>query len=232
VRRRGSWALGRGHHQALSVVAAIALLLMPRSVEAQPDFQLWTNFTFAWSPSHRTTIGVDAAPKVLLWAPAGDPGWSTLDVTPSIEYKRGRWFDAIGELLVGRTNQTDDLNSTELTPRIGFRLHVLSNLRDDLGRERRPTRRLVLRDLLRFEYRNLYYATDKPDSHTGRLRNRIETLWPVNRHKITDDGAVYLTTDWEWFITLDDPSERYANRQRIRAGVGYRRNSAWRFESL
>jgi len=128
---------------------------MPLSVDAQPDFQLWTNFSFDWNPGHRTTIGVDAEPKVLLWAPAGDPGWATLDVTPSIEYKRGQWFDVIGELLVGRTKQTDDLDSTELTPRIGFRLHLLSNLRDDLGKERRPKRRLILRDFLRFEYRNL-----------------------------------------------------------------------------
>ena len=221
-------------HRALSVVgASIALVLLSTlPVHAQPDFQLWANFKFEWDKSHQTTIAVDAEPKVLVWAPAGDPGWATLDVTPSIEYKRGPWFDAIGEFLVGRTKQTDDLDSTELTPRIGFRLHLLSNLRDDLHKERQPRRRLVLRDLLRFEYRNLTYSTDKPDSHTVRFRNRIETLWPVNRHKITDDGAAYLMADWEFFIPLDDPSERYANRQRIRGGVGYRRSLAWRFEAL
>src|SRR6185436_12410150 len=147
-------------HQTLNVVgASIALVLLTAlSVEAQPDFQLWANFKFEWDQSHRTTITVDAEPKVLVWAPAGDPGWATLDVTPSIEYKRGPWFDAIGEFLVGRTKQTDDLDSTELTPRIGFRLHLLSNLRDDLHKERQPRRRLVLRDLLRFEYRNLTYS--------------------------------------------------------------------------
>ena len=55
----------------------------------------------------------------------------------SIEYKRGQWFDVVSELLVGRTRQTDDLDSTEVTPRIGLRLHLLSNLRDELGREGR-----------------------------------------------------------------------------------------------
>jgi hypothetical protein len=215
-----------------TLAATLALLLGPRAVEAQPDFQLWANVKFNWEKSHRTMMGVDVEPKVLLWAPPGDPGWATLDVTPSIEYKRGQWFDTIGELLVGRTRQTDDLNSTELTPRIGLRLHILSNLREDVGKERQPKRRLVLRDLLRLEYRNLYYSTDKPDSHTLRVRNRIETLWPINRHKITDNGTAYLSADWEWFIPADDPSERYANRQRIRTGVGYRRSATWTFEAL
>ena len=38
--------------------------------------------------------------------------------------------------------------------------------------------------------------------------------------------------DWEWFIPLDEPDERFANRQRIRAGRGYRRSFAWRFEAM
>jgi hypothetical protein len=31
---------------------------------------------------------------------------------------------------------------------------------------------------------------------------------------------------------LGDPLERFANRQRIRAGLGYHRNVRWRFEAL
>lgn len=205
---------------------------MSCAVRAQTDTQLWANFKFDWIKSRQITIGVDAEPKVLVSAPSGDPGWATLDVTPSFEYSRGEWFDMVGELLVGRTRQTDDLNSTEVTPRLGFRLHFLSNLRGELVKERRPKRRLVLRDLLRLEWRNLYYSTDKPDSSTVRLRNRVETLWPINRHKITDNGASYLTADWEWFIPVNDPAERFANRQRIRTGIGYRRSFAWRFEAM
>jgi len=215
-----------------ALAGAIVLLLVPRAANAQTDFQLWGTFNLDWNKSHRTTIAVSAEPKVLVSAPPGDPGWATLDVTPSIEYRRGQWIDAVGELLVGRTRQTDDLNSTEVTPRIGFRFHFLSNLRDQVEKERMPKRRLVLRDLLRLEYRNLYYSTDKPDSHTLRLRNRIETLWPINRQKITDAGAMYIAADWEWFMPVDDPSERYATRQRIRTGVGYRRSSIWSFSAL
>jgi hypothetical protein len=49
---------------------------------------------------------------------------------------------------------------------------------------------------------------------------------------LTDDGTRYLLADWEWFIPLDDVAERYANKQRIRAGIGYRRSVRWRFEVL
>ncbi len=214
------------------VRAVVVALLMPCAASAQTSTQLWTNFTFDWIKSHRVTVGVDLEPKLLIAAPSDDPDWATLDLTPSLEYSRGEWFDTVGELLVGRTKQTDDLDSTEVTPRIGFRLHLLSNLRHEIVKERRPKRRLVLRDLLRLEWRNLDYSTDKPDSSTLRVRNRVEALWPVNRPRITDDGASYLTADWEWFIPVDDPAERFASRQRIRTGIGYRHSFAWRFEAM
>ena len=190
----------RRHLMALAVV--LGALGVPRESRAQADLQAWGNLTVDWIKSHRVTIGVKVEPKVLVSDPDDEPGWATVDVTPSVEYARGEWFDMVGEMLVGRTNQTDDLDSTEVTPRIGLRLHLVSNLRQAIVKERRPMRRLVIRDLLRLEWRNLYYSTDKPDSSTVRLRNRLESLWPLNRSRITDDGVTYLNADWEWFIPI------------------------------
>jgi hypothetical protein len=157
---------------------------------AQPDTQLWGELTFSWIKSHRLTYGFDVEPKVLVSAPDGDPGWATLDLTPSIEYSHGAWLDVLGETLIGRTRQTDDLNSTEVTPRIGLRLHYLSNLRNELLKEKQPKRRFVLRDLLRLEWRNLYYSTDKPDSSSLRIRSRIETSYAITRPRITEGNHV------------------------------------------
>ena len=221
------------HSLTTAGVALAALLLLPCAARAQTDTQLWANFTLDWIKSHRITIGVDVEPKLLVSkADDNDPDWTTLDVTPSLEYKHGEWLDVVGELHVGWTEQSNDLSSTEVTPRIGLRLHLLSNLGQEIVKERRPKRRLVLRDLARVEWRNLYYSTDKPDSSTVRFRNRFETLWPINRDKLTDDGAAYLNADWESFIPVDEPDERFANRQRIRAGLGYRRSFAWHFEAM
>jgi hypothetical protein len=41
----------------------------------------------------------------------------------------------------------------------------------------------------------------------------------------------YLLADREGFIPLDDPEERFANGQRVGAGIGYRRSLNWRFEA-
>ena len=212
--------------------AVLVALLTPPAAAAQPDTQLWANVKVSWIKSSHLTFGLDTEPKVLVSAPAGDPGWATLDVTPSVEFSRSRWFDILGDLKLGRTRQTDDLDSTEVTPRVGFRFHILSNVIDAIVKERRPRHRLVLSDLLRLEWRNLYYSTDEPDSSTRRLRNRFDMQFPVTRPRITDDGAVYLQADVEWFWTNENPDERFASQQRIRAGVGYRQSRPWRFRAL
>jgi hypothetical protein len=217
----------------LGGISIVLVVCLPSSVEAdEPQVQIWGNLTLDGIKSRQLTFGVDIEPKVLVSKPSDDPGWATLDVTPSLEYSRGNWFDMIGETLVARTKQTDDENSTEITPRIGFRFHILSNLENDFLKEKLPKRRLVVRDLIRLEWRNLYYSTDKPNSSSLRLRNRVEMSYPMNRRRLTDDGATYVTGDAEWFWTEEDPDERFASKQRVRVGLGHRRSRPWRFEAL
>src|SRR5262249_30839471 len=115
---------------------------------------------------------------------------------------------------------------------LGFRFHVLSNVINDLAKEKLPKRRIVLRNLVRLEWRNLYYSDNTPQSSTVRVRDRIEMLFPLNRPRVTDNGAIYATGDAEWFWAGQDPSERFGNKERVRGGVGYRRNYAWRLELL
>jgi hypothetical protein len=182
---------------------------------------------------------LDFEPKVLLDAPEGEPGWHNLDLTPNVEYSPKSWVDLVAESVVGYTKQTDDVDTIEFSPRVGVRFHLFSrgvptrvpNRLHPI--ERPPRRRVVVRDLVRVESRNLFYtgAGSGSDS-TVRFRNRLEFLVPLNKEKLTEDGARYLLADWEWYIPLDDPAERFANKQRIRTGLGYRRSFAWRFEVL
>jgi Protein of unknown function (DUF2490) len=218
--------------RAFNTIAMLVAVLTPIAAAAQPDKQLWAEVKLDWIKNNRLTFGVDTEPKVLVSKPADDPGWSALDVTPSIEYTANKWFDVVGELQVGRTRQTNDVDSTEVAPRVGLQFHILSNVIDAFDKENRPRRRFVLSNLLRLEWRNLYYSNDQPDSSTRRLRDRVEVLYALNRRRITDDGATYLHSDVEWFWPRNDPDERFANQQRIRAGVGYRHSFSWRFEAL
>ena len=222
------------------LVVPVSVLLVCNAAEAQTNLQLWGNFTVDWQKADRLTYVFDVEPKVLLSVPPGKPGWWTIDLTPSAEYAVKKWVDLTGEVLVGYTSESDDVRSVELTPRVGLRFHLLSRgvpvrLAGHLiqDRELPPKRRLVLRDYLRIEWRNLLYSDDTPTSSSARLRNRLEMQFPLNRALMTSDGARYLLADWDWFIPLpDDVTERFANKQRVRAGIGWRRNREWRFEAL
>jgi hypothetical protein len=211
---------------------AVFLICTP-GASAQTTTQLWGNLTFNWVRSDRLVYELDFEPKALLSPPEGEPDWRNLDVTPNVEYSLRPRFDLVVDTTFGRTFQTDAVRSTELTPRIGVRFHLFSRAQQFRVLEQAPRRRIVLRDLLRVESRNFFYSGGDIDSDsTVRFRNRLEFLVPLNRERITDDGARYLLADWEWFIPLDDPDERFANRQRIRTGIGYRRSFRWRYELL
>ena len=171
---------------------------------------------------------------MLVYAPEGEPAWRSLDVTPSVEDAARGWLDLVAEVAAGYTKQNDDVNTIEVAPRVGMRFHLLSRTVPTAHfREQAPRRRIVVRDLVRVESRQFFYTgSGSGTSSSVRFRNRLEFLVPLNKEKVTDDGARYLLADWEWFIPLDEPDERFASKQRIRTGIGYRRSFAWRFEVL
>jgi hypothetical protein len=213
----------------------VVVLLMCASVasSAQTTTQLWGNLTFNWAKSERLVYELDFEPKALVDPSEGEPDWRNLDVTPNGEYALRPSFDLVAEMTIGRTLQTDAVHSTEVTPRLGVRFHLFSRAQKFRVLEQAPRRRLVVRDLVRVESRNFFYSGGDTDSDsTVRFRNRLEFLVPLNRERITDDGARYVLADWEWFVPLDDPEERFANRQRIRTGIGHRRSFNWRYELL
>ncbi len=221
------------HRLALLVTVLHVLAVCP--ADAQSNLQLWGNLTLDWVKSERLVYEIDLEPKGLLAAPAGEPDWRNIDLTTNVEYSPKGWLDLVAEVTGGYTKQTDDVNSTEVTPRVGVRFHLFSRDRPRVvrGRERPAKRRIVVRDLVRVESRNFFYSGAGSGSDSSvRFRNRVEFLVALNREKITEDGARYLLADWEWFIPLDEPEERFANRQRIRTGFGYRHSFAWRFEAL
>jgi hypothetical protein len=213
-------------------MAAAMIVLLAPPARAQADTQVWGDLLLDRIKSQAWTFHLEIEPKGIVSKPADTPAWATIDVTPAAEFAPNRWFSLGGELHAGATKQSDDQNSTEITPRLGLRLHVLSGLAGEFSRERRPKHRVVLSTLIRAEWRNLYYSDDTPQSSTFRVRDRIDTQISLNRPRTTDDGAVYATSDVEFFWTHKDPPERFASKERIRAGLGYRHSLAWRFEAL
>jgi len=118
------------------------------------------------------------------------------------------------------------------------RLHILARLiqehdaRRGAEREAQPRRRGTIATLLRFEHRDLLHS-DSPTTSSWRFRARVELAYPLNRARLTSDGAVYLTSDTELFTPLgDDPQKRQVNQWRLRNGVGYRMSFNTRLEAL
>jgi hypothetical protein len=189
----------KGLPQGMTLIAV--LLICAPVASAQTTTQLWGNLTFNWMKSEHLVYELDFEPKVLLAAPEGEPDWRNLDVTPNGEYSLRPWLDLVADTTIGWTKQTDDVNSTELTPRFGARFHLFSRARQLRVVEQAPRRRLVVRDLVRVEARNFFYSDSDTDSDsTVRFRNRLEFLVPLNKERITDDGVRYFLADWEWFV--------------------------------
>jgi Protein of unknown function (DUF2490) len=210
------------------VLLGIALLTARvASAQSGSTGQLWANLTLDWHKSPRATYSLDFEPKVLISAPTGQPGWASLDLTPSAEFVATKWADVIGEGVLGRTVQTDDLRTTEATVRGGMRFHLFSRQQRLLFNEQLPKRRVVFRDLVRVEWRHFSYSNDEPTSSTWRFRNRLEFLFPLNRPNLSEDSTLSLIADWEWFVPITDQHERFANKRRYRSGVSYRRNRTW-----
>jgi len=217
------------------VVLCVSGTIGPAS--AQTNLQLWGDVSLNWVTAGHLAYALDLEPQALAAdTQVESPGWWTFSVTPNVEYSAKNWLDLIAEVGLARTQQTDGLDSFELTPRVGLRFYVFSrdvpNRLDDLLKpgERPPTRRFVLRDRILVDQRNLFYNQGQPSSSTVRLRNRVEFQLALNRAKVTDDGSRTLLADWEWFVPLNEPDERFANRQRVRTGIAFRHSFAWRTE--
>ena len=159
-------------------LVAILVVLAARPAAAQTNGQLWGNITLDWVRSEKLTYELDLEPKVLVVAPSTEPGWRNLDVTPNVEYAARPWLDLIGELGTGFTHQTDDVNSIEVTPRAGIRLHLLSRDQPRVihVRELPPRRRVVLRDRLLVESRNTFYT----GAGSGRAAEPLLSVRAVN----------------------------------------------------
>ena len=96
--------------------------------------QIWGNVILDFPRGERLLYEIDFEPKAQF---AGDDTWRGIDIDPTIEFSPNRWIELVSELNLARTKQSNDVSSWEVSPRIGFRLHFLNNLRTMLPGRRR-----------------------------------------------------------------------------------------------
>jgi len=214
------------------------LLAHAGAAHAQAAGQLWANVIVNWLASDNAVLRVDVEPKTQAFVRAAGRTFMTLEVTPHVEFTLAPWADLVGELSLQRTTTSDHADSVSTNPRVGVELHILSRIlrrsaRGGADREKLPRRRLAVSSLLRLERQNTFFDADTPTKSSWRFRDRFDLAYPLNRRKTTDDGAVYVTEDNELFFPLErERGDPLVDQVRVRAGLGYRANFAWRFEAL
>ena len=123
--------------------------------------------------------------------------------------------------LIG-TVQQEDLSTFEVRPVVGVRLSW------------RPNPRLVLRNRDLAEFRVIEFLGSDSSQTSLRLRFRAEIRAALNRPVLAGStDLLYGLADIEGFLNVGAaPSERFLNRMRIRAGLGYRFNYWWTVEGI
>jgi len=206
----------------------LCVLCCPSPAYAQATWQAWADATILRVATERLRYAIDAEPKSELTA------WVSVETTPHVAYAVTPLLDVVGEVNLEIDNHRGRANGLTVTPRVGAQLHALSRIigfhsaNPDAGIEPRPRRRLDLGSLLRLE-RQLRVSGDPAAG--WRFRDRCSAAYPLNRMKTTADGAISVTSDIEAFVPLASPVRGgRISHIRIRNGVGYRRNFAWRFQ--
>jgi len=220
--------MAQGLFLAGALVAAAPAIAQTSGSSGTSD-QIWATVLLDYPHGKDSLFELNIEPKTQI--SDGDK-WRSLAVTPLVEYYPIKWLDVEGELHLVWTHEFEGTNSREVTPRLGFRMNLLSNLR-----ERAPFGglfdRIRLATLIRFEYRNLSYSDGSPSTHQWRFRARLESKLGITDADLSKDGTLYAAADVEVYVPFGaDVSERFASKLRSRMGLGYRFNYQWRAEIL
>ena len=199
-------------------IAVFVLLGLPLEGTSQDEVtqQFWADFNFDYPFAIQYRARMQVGRQELL--SGGDP-WKSTVFWPSLEYYPIPFFDIIGGFRYSYTDETNEVDTYEYRPVLGFRLNFLQQ-------------KLILRNRTLYEYRSIHYV-DSAVTNSSRLRIRVELVAPFNNPNTRDPKTLYGLTDIEYFIDLDEPvGERFANRWRWRAGLGWRFNIKWRVEFI
>jgi hypothetical protein len=164
-----------------------------------PATQIWANLTLGRMVSERTYLELDIEPK---WQVTSGEEWRNIDLTPLAEYYPTSWLDLEAEGTVGHTRQRDGLDTFEVTPRIGARLHLFYS--DDTPNRHEWRARLRLEGKLAISHETL---------------SQDRTLYAIG------DAEYYAPLS-------DDIPERYVNKLRARIGLGFVFSAATRLAFL
>lgn len=200
------------------VLVFVCLISMPSAVRAQStNEQLWFEYMLNYPFANSFNLENAFTYSTLL----NTPKWRAVDYSPTIEYSVTNNLDLLGGGTLAYTVQQDDYNTFEAKLMLGTRIHFT------------PNRRILSRLQVRIEQRNFKNLETETWETVYRPRARAEFLIPINRKTYFEDKLWYGVVDAEFLFAVDeDVNERFANRFRLRTGIGYRLSYSSRFEVI
>jgi hypothetical protein len=188
-----------------------------RVARAQSNEQLWFEYMLNMPFANSFNLENTFTYSELL----NSPKWRALDYSPTLEFALTNHIDLIGGGTLAYTQQIEDYDSFEGRLMLGTKIHFT------------PNRRILSRLQVRFEQRNFKNLQTDTWETVYRPRARAEFLIPINRKSYFEDKLWYGIVDFEFLFAVDDDvDERFANRLRLRTGVGYRLSYSSRFEFI
>lgn len=186
------------------------------SVYAQQNEQLWLEVQTSYPFANRYLVENTASYQSLL---SEEGKWRSVAISPTFEYILFTRLELTSEISIGYTLQKEGVNTWELAPMIGGRVHITQGKRVDT------------RFLWRYQTRAFHEIEAKDWEVSNRTRLRGEIYVSINRPNLFNDKLWYAFADYEEFFVLDQQlNERYANRRRGRIGLGYRLSYQHRFD--
>ena len=166
-------------------------------VHAQsPNEQLWFEYMLNYPFANSFNLENAFVYRTLL----NTPRWQSFNYRPTLEYSISPHIDVIVGGTLSYVVQTEDYNTFEVRSVVGTKIHFT------------PHRRVLTRLFLRLEHRNIKNPDTDEWQRVIRPRARIESLIPINKKTFFEDNLWYGIVDAEWFFTIDDVDERFANR--------------------
>ncbi len=199
-----------------NIVATFFVLMSISAKGQESSVQLWNEYMFNIPFAKKYNLELAGTYSTVLESPK----WRSLEFQATPEWSVSPHLDLMGAVLVGSTVQSESLTTSEIREMLGARVHFT------------PSHRIGLRLLLRLEQRNQLDREVDTWETSHRARIRAEMIFPVNRSSMSaGDKLLYSILDAEGFIVTDqNVMERFANRYRLRGGMGYRFNARFRVE--
>lgn len=201
-----------GFWMAIGLASGVASSIQAQTVNEQAWFEYMLEYPFANAYNFENALTYSTV--------AGQPKWRAFDYSGSWEWSVSPYVELIAQGVFSYTNQAADYNTFEIRPVIGSKIYLT------------PNKRVQTKLLLRLEQRNFKNLETKSWERATRPRVRAELAIPINKKSYFVDDLWYALIDAELLFADKDVEERFANRYRVRTGIGYRLSYTWRFELM